>query len=159
MIRSAREADNDRPGRSRKMDCGSRAGDRAAGHNYCRMCGGDLNPGFAKKVRVAVASTTAHKFCGYCGCSKGQCSCFAQPHSALPSQTMMPLRSEVAVPSIRTTSMMNIWASRKISGSGFSKTRERALHVQRQHDKTRKNPVKSSLGWKTLLADGQVVRP
>ena len=49
---------------------------RKEGHNYCRMCGTELNPGFVKHVRIAVAYYTNEKFCGYCGKERNKgCKC------------------------------------------------------------------------------------
>ena len=48
---------------------------KAAGDNFCRMCGFALREGFAPNVRIAVAYTTAEKYCGYCGKSRDVCEC------------------------------------------------------------------------------------
>ncbi len=46
------------------------------GHNYCRMCGTELNPGYAKYVRIAEGYYTNEKFCGYCGKDRHKaCKC------------------------------------------------------------------------------------
>ncbi len=36
-------------------------------HNYCRKCGTELKPGYAKYAPIAEAYFTDEKFCGYCG--------------------------------------------------------------------------------------------
>jgi len=46
----------------------------------------------------------------------------------------------------------------EFAGRNFPASRA-ALHVQTQHDKSQKNPVKSSTGWKTVLADCLAVKP
>lgn len=45
------------------------------GHNYCRMCGHHLTKGFVQFVRIALAYTTAERYCGYCGGLKNACKC------------------------------------------------------------------------------------
>ena len=57
------------------MACGNCRQYKAQGHNYCRMCGSALNPGFAKHTRVAAGYMTNEKYCGYCGGNRFNCPC------------------------------------------------------------------------------------
>jgi hypothetical protein len=44
-------------------------------HNFCRMCGNELNPGYVPYVRIALAYLVNEKYCGYCGGPKHECEC------------------------------------------------------------------------------------
>lgn len=49
------------------MNCNDCERYKREGHNYCRMCGKELNPGFVKYARLTVGYYVNEKFCGYCG--------------------------------------------------------------------------------------------
>lgn len=58
-----------------KLGCKDCAGYKKSGHNYCRMCGFQLAPGYVKNGRVAVLYYAHENYCGYCGLLRHKCKC------------------------------------------------------------------------------------
>ena len=53
--------------------CASCDGYERKHHNYCRKCGLELKPGFAKYVPIAEGYFADEKYCGYCGKPIDEC--------------------------------------------------------------------------------------
>lgn len=44
-------------------------------HNFCRMCGFEFRPGYARRVKSAAAYHVNEKYCGNCGEPIKECKC------------------------------------------------------------------------------------
>lgn len=43
--------------------------------NYCRVCGNEFDLEGPPRERLELAYTAAEKYCGNCGCTRGNCDC------------------------------------------------------------------------------------
>jgi rubredoxin len=43
--------------------------------NFCRVCGLEFTPDKPPQGRNDAAYTSAEKYCGNCGCTRGNCDC------------------------------------------------------------------------------------
>ena len=44
--------------------------------NFCRVCGYEFQPdGDAPNALTGIAYISAEKYCGHCGCTRGNCHC------------------------------------------------------------------------------------
>lgn len=59
----------------KQIDCDECEKHRADGHNHCRMCGNELNPGWLPKTKLLMTLLTNEKHCGHCGKARNKCTC------------------------------------------------------------------------------------